>query len=77
MMDTRWMPLKMTIATPRKDRETSGPRETIILARAAMMANLKAVVEGQAVRTARLVSSIAQIMADVFREGSGISLLKG
>lgn len=61
MMLTRWMPLNRTMAMPRKKRDTSGPKDTIILPKQDRMNVLKAKVEGTVINTAREISMTAHI----------------
>ena len=58
---TRWMPLNRTMAMPRKNKDTSGPKDTIILPRQDRMNVLKAKVEGTVINTAREISMRAHI----------------
>ena len=61
MMLTRWIPLKRTIAIPRKNKETSGPKDTIIRQRHERMKVLKAMVEGRVTSTASDINIAAHI----------------
>ena len=61
MMLTRWIPLKSTIAIPRKNKDTSGPKDTIIRHKQERMKVLKAKVEGRVISTAREINMAAHI----------------
>ena len=61
IMLTRWIPLKRTIAIPRKKSDTSGPKDTIIRHKQERIKLLKARVDGMVINTANEISIAAHI----------------
>ena len=53
--------MKSTIAIPRKNKDTSGPKDTIIRHRQERIKVLKAKVEGSVINTARDINMAAHI----------------